>query len=185
MPPATQPVAGFAPAPTALTFPRHRACPVQNGHRLSHASLQFYSNEPVTLFPRPRGTPAPATVRWRLIAGNRRDIGRSAHLFADIDQGRAALVAFRSNLSRASQRLELDLTAAQWRWRILVDDEVVVASTRGYARRVECQINLAHFTELVPHVTVDPQLRAFTFDRRRGNRGEDVRVLASTSARAC
>jgi len=152
---------------------------------LSHASLQFYSNEPVTLIPRPRGTPVPARIRWRLIAGNRRDIGRSAQLFVDFDEGLGALAAFRKDLQRATQRLELDLATAQWRWRIHLDDEVVAASTRGYSRRVECQINLQHFTELVPHVTVDPQLRAFTFDRRRGNRGEDVRVLAPTSVRVC
>ncbi len=147
--------------------------------------MQFYSNEYVTLVPPPRGAPAPATVRWRLIAGNRRDIGRSAHLFTDIDAGRAALAVFRSSLPRASQRLELDLATAQWRWRILVDDEVVVASTRGYSRRVECQINLAHFIELIPHVALDPQLRTFTSDRRRGNRGEELRALAPTAPLAC
>lgn len=151
---------------------------------MSHATLQFYRRGTVPPVPQARvGGRGPVPIRWRLIAGNRRDIGRSAQLFADVEAGLAAVAALREGLHRATSRLELELESTRWRWQLLVDEEVVAASTRAYARRVECQISLQQFVALIPDVRIDPQVRTFALTSSQALRDDPVHVVACALVR--
>lgn len=151
---------------------------------MSRASFQFYSQgrtAPSEL-PLPRGAVRPPVVRWRLIAGNRRELGRSAQLFIDVTEGQASLRGLLAALDALHPRFDVEAATQRWRWQLQRDGETVVVSTRGYSRRVECQISLQQFLALAPAAGIDPVLRVFGAARGRGRREGRQRLPAAELA---
>ncbi|MFP5336572.1 MAG: hypothetical protein ACLGIV_14805 [Actinomycetes bacterium] len=131
----------------------------------TRATFQFY-RQTSRPFPTQREQAPIPTVRWRLIAGNRRELGRSAELFADVTAGETHVEELVAGLEMLSVRVLIEPVAARWTWEVHLDGRSLASSSRSYARRIECLLSVQQFLRLVPQARVDPTLRVFSVDRR-------------------
>lgn len=79
---------------------------------------------------------------WRLLGGNQRELGRSVRGYPDPALARDSALALQASLARAVAAVVVDALTGQWSWRLHVDDEPVLTSSRGYQRRRESESNL-------------------------------------------
>lgn len=86
--------------------------------------------------PSARGTaasdPRPAAVRWRLLAGNNRQLGRGADVYPDVGAARLAAQALQERLPDSEQFLLRMSRAPRWAWNLQLDGSLVAVSGRRY-----------------------------------------------------
>lgn len=101
-----------------------------------------------------------ATVEWRLVSANNWELGRCAMPRSD---DRACLDEIASLQERIGVGVdELGAEAlGGWRWRLLLEGEVVAVSSRSFLRRTECQSTLRQFRALAATAPVVPTVRTF------------------------
>ena len=92
-------------------------------------------------------------VGWRALGANNRELGRAAAPSNNIEEARAMVRATQLAFTRVATRVMRD-AGVGWAWRILLDDEWVVASSRRYQRQRECGYSLEQFCELFPTAEV-------------------------------
>jgi hypothetical protein len=108
---------------------------------------------------------------WRLVAPNHRELGRAAHVFADVDACIEAVAAIRTFLDVSV--MTLAKRTSEWTWRLTLGDEVVAVASRLYQRQRECEYNSRVFlltaataqplsNYVVPHPRLDLELGATT-----------------------
>ena len=106
-----------------------------------------------------------APVRWRLLSGNHRDMGRGQRDYPDDDSCRRAI----SELIAMVGHLQPKLVAAsgrRWEWRLTLDDDVVARSGHSFDRRSRCEQACALFVTLVPTAVHRGELRVWSNRRR-------------------
>jgi hypothetical protein len=82
-------------------------------------------------------------VRWRLLSGNNRELGRGADAYDDAPACRLAVEEIQlriDELQPAVRRLH-----AAWTWQLERTGEVVASSGRRFDRLIRCEQNLAQF----------------------------------------
>lgn len=140
-------------------------------------------SEPVRLTPAPRPrqpvlgprvgvwhTRPPALVGWRLLGANNRELGRGVGASVDEEAALVAVERARSGLARGVRRIG-HAAGVGWSWRLLVDDEWLVASSRSYQRQRECTYSVEQFCEWFPTaVTVLPVVRRHRHSARAETR---------------
>jgi len=85
-----------------------------------------------------------APVRWRLLSGNNRELGRGTDEFEDresccltIKQLQIATAALEHTVQRTS--------SSTWVWLVALEGQVVAASGHRYDRLIRCRQGLMHF----------------------------------------
>ncbi len=87
-----------------------------------------------------------AAIRWRLLSGNNREIGRGAESFADAETCRVAVKELQIVIAECEPVIgRADRNS--WTWQLLLAQHVVAMSARGYDRQIRCQRGLAQFID--------------------------------------
>jgi hypothetical protein len=105
-------------------------------------------------------TRRPATVEWRLISANNRELGRSAVPVGTLDASVGVVLDLRATIEGFTDEVLADPRGG-WRWRLLRDGTPIAVSSRPFLRRVACEATLAQFRKLAAGASVLPQLRTF------------------------
>jgi len=91
------------------------------------------------------GTPD-APVRWRLLSGNNREIGRGAESFPDAESCRMAVKELQVCVDDLESSVRRD-GGHVWTWQLRLGDRIVAASPRGFDRLIRCNYGLAQFRD--------------------------------------
>ena len=86
-------------------------------------------------------------VRWRLLNGNRRDMGRGAAGFADEESCRVAIKEMLAHLDQMQASL-LPSAGHRWDFRLSYQGQVIVVSGHGFDRRNRCEQAARRFLKL-------------------------------------
>jgi hypothetical protein len=99
------------------------------------------------------GISATASVAWRLVGANNRELGRSSRTYADLAACLDALAFLREHINEADSLLANASDTGLWLWRLNIGEQWIAVSGRSYLRRRECQYNLAQFVAEAPIAT--------------------------------
>ncbi len=92
-------------------------------------------------------------VGWRALGANNRELGRAAAGLASTAAALDAVEVAQTGLAAGITRI-VHHAGVGWSWRILLDDEWLVSSSRRYQRQRECAYSLAQFSEWFPTAVV-------------------------------
>jgi hypothetical protein len=93
---------------------------------------------------------ASASIAWRLVGANNRELGRSARTYPDVATCREAVAFLRENLGEGDSLLANATDSGLWIWRLNIGEQWMAVAGRSYLRRRECQYNLAQFVAEAP-----------------------------------
>jgi hypothetical protein len=105
-----------------------------------------------------------APIRWRLLGGNNRELGRGTGEFAD----RESCLLGIKNLKNVIGDLDVSLQrndANGWGWLLCLGGVSVATSGHRYDRLIRCKQGLTHFTTALETCEVGPGL-TLTHSRR-------------------
>lgn len=86
-------------------------------------------------------------IKWRLLSGNNRELGRSTLAYPDAELCQLAIKSFVETIDDLAPQVRRR-GATGWAWMLLQDDEPVVSSGHPYDRQVRCEQALATFCDL-------------------------------------
>ena len=92
-------------------------------------------------------------VGWRTLGANNRDLGRAASAASGIEQSCESVHLLQGAFAQTTSRLVRE-AGVGWVWRIQLDDELVVVSSRSYQRQRECGYSLEQFGAVFPTAEV-------------------------------
>ena len=98
-----------------------------------------------------------APVRWRLLSGNNRDMGRSLDEYDDPESCRMALKQLQVDAPDLIPRVRR-LTPSSWQWEILLDDLPIASSGHPFDRLIRCEQGMAQFIANFATAPVGPTL---------------------------
>jgi len=118
-------------------------------------------------------------LRWRLLSGNNREIGRSVAEFPDTNTCSAAVEALQAGIDDLEGVMRR--VGHEWTWQLLDSGVPVVMSGHNYDRRIRCERALTLFVQRAGHAptTANVMLSA----ARRWSAGAAGRGLAIVSGR--
>jgi hypothetical protein len=93
-----------------------------------------------------------APVRWRLLSGNNRDMGRSLDEFDDVESCRVALKQLQVDAADLVARVRR-LTPSSWQWEITLDEQPIASSGHPFDRLIRCEQGM---TQFVTHFATAP-----------------------------
>ena len=122
---------------------------------------QIPAQQPVLRAPgRQRGAPGrtpisrrTGMVGWRTLGANNRELGRAASAASGIEGACESVRLLQGSLAQTTSRIVRE-AGVGWVWRIALDDEPVVVSSRSYQRQRECGYNLDQFCAVFPTAEV-------------------------------
>jgi len=135
----------------------------------SSAHYQIFSAEPAT------------PVRWRLLSGNNRDLGRGLIDFASAAECRDGITLLQKALTEFEDSdVSWRRVGHQWTWVLMVDGEPTVAAGGSYDRRIRCEQSLNQFLMLAPVASVGEVVMFSASRRWPANRthGAPVRAVS-------
>jgi hypothetical protein len=94
-------------------------------------------------------------VRWRMLSGNNRDLGRGVGDFADEESCLSAIKALLARMPELEPGLSRTADG-RWSWRLVLDGVVAVTSGHGFDRRTRCEQAAIRFERLLPVAEVRP-----------------------------
>ena len=83
-------------------------------------------------------------MRWRLLSGNNREIGRGAEEFDDPESCRMAIKDLQTTCDALVPAVRRDSGHA-WMWQLSIGERLVAASAHGYDRLIRCERAMAQF----------------------------------------
>jgi hypothetical protein len=89
------------------------------------------------------------SVRWRLLSGNNRDMGRGALDYPDLESCVLGLKEIVHRIDALEKKI-MPAGDNRWQWQMLLDDEVVAVSGHAFDRRVRCEMSSTRFMQLAP-----------------------------------
>src|SRR5262245_52634477 len=92
-------------------------------------------------------TLAKAGVKWRLLSGNNREVGRGEHVYADVEAAVVGIKQLQLMIGDFDQRIR-HVPSGQWRWELLANEEPAVGSARGFDRQIRCELAMQQFLTL-------------------------------------
>lgn len=93
-------------------------------------------------------------VRWRLLGGNNRPIGRSALDYPEVPDCLQALAELRQRLAELAGRVDRQ-PPNHWVWRIFLDGTDVAVSSHPYDRQIRSQHGLSQFLHRAGSARID------------------------------
>jgi hypothetical protein len=94
-----------------------------------------------------------APVRWRLLSGNNRELGRSVDEHPDpracelaVRDAQAEIVTFATRLHRVDPH--------RWRWEVSRDGVPIAVAGHSFDRQIRCEIALTQFLAALPSASV-------------------------------
>lgn len=87
---------------------------------------------------------AAAPVRWRLLSGNNREVGRGAGEYRDAETCRLAVKELQSGVGDLEPVVRR-ATTTTWTWQVVRSDELIALSGRSFDRLIRCEQSLTHF----------------------------------------
>ena len=100
-----------------------------------------------------RSTRGNGLVGWRALGANNRELGRAAFGSTSTAAALDAVELAQTRLGAGVRRI-VHHAGVGWSWRILLDDEWLVSSSRRYQRQRECTYSLEQFCEWFPTAVV-------------------------------
>jgi hypothetical protein len=98
-----------------------------------------------------RGPSAP--VRWRLLSGNHRDMGRGALDFQDEESCQIGIKETVEAVDRLAPTI-VRVAGNRWSWRLSLAGTVVATSGHSFDRRGRCEEACTRFLQLMPGAEV-------------------------------
>lgn len=98
-----------------------------------------------------------APVRWRLLSGNHRDLGRGVVDHPDVAASRGGIEELIEDITAA----EFGLVRAdghRWSWRLTIRGAVVAGSGHSFDRRTRCEQGYELFVQLAPLAAIRDEL---------------------------
>ena len=92
-------------------------------------------------------------VGWRALGANNRELGRAAAGLTSTAAALHAVEVAQTGLAAGARRI-VHHAGVGWSWRISLDDEWLVSSSRRYQRQRECTYSLEQFCEWFPTAAV-------------------------------
>ena len=92
-------------------------------------------------------------VGWRALGANNRELGRAAAGLTSTAAALDAVEVAQTGLAAGVRRI-VHHAGVGWSWRITLDDEWLVSSSRRYQRQRECTYSLEQFCEWFPTAVV-------------------------------
>ena len=92
-------------------------------------------------------------VGWRALGANNRELGRAAAGLSSTAAALDAVEVAQTGLAAGVRRI-VHHAGVGWSWRISLDDEWLVTSSRRYQRQRECTYSLEQFCEWFPTAVV-------------------------------
>ena len=92
-------------------------------------------------------------VRWRLLTGNNREIGRGVAAFEDVDACRAEFARVVANLGALVTSCQ-PAVSHRWTWRLSLDGAAVVVAAHTFDRRARCELAAGQFVREAPRALV-------------------------------
>ncbi|MCW2494735.1 hypothetical protein [Jatrophihabitans sp.] len=92
------------------------------------------------------GTSVTAPVRWRLLSGNNRDMGRGFDQFDDAETCRLAIKQLQADAAELESRIQR-VAPSRWQWQIVTDKLVVAAAGHPFDRLIRCEQGMSQFLE--------------------------------------
>ncbi len=86
-------------------------------------------------------------IRWRLLSGNNREVGRGAAAYPDVDAAVAAIRQSQVMITEFNRRVRR-VTSNHWRWELLCSDIAHIASGHPFDRQIRCEQGLEQFLSL-------------------------------------
>ena len=93
-----------------------------------------------------------APIRWRLLSGNNRDMGRSLDEYDDVESCRIALKQLQVDAADLVPRVRR-LTPSSWQWEITYDELPIASSGHPFDRLIRCEQGMRQF---VAHFATAP-----------------------------
>jgi hypothetical protein len=87
-----------------------------------------------------------APVRWRLLSGNNREIGRGAESFSDAETCRIAVKDLQATVEELESTIRRDVGHV-WIWQLGLGDRLVATSAHSFDRMIRCDRGLAQFRD--------------------------------------
>jgi hypothetical protein len=103
------------------------------------------------------GAAVTAPVRWRLLSGNNRDMGRGFGEFVDAETCRIAIKQLQADASELKARIQR-VGPSSWQWQILTDVLVVAAAGHPFDRLIRCEQGMAQFLENFARAPIGPSV---------------------------
>lgn len=97
-----------------------------------------------------------ASVSWRLLSGNNRNLGRSGRPYDSIEECAEAIVGLVARLD-ALQALVRPAGEHRWTWMLRDDVEIVAVSGHRYDRQVRCEAARLQFIRYARTAVTDPE----------------------------
>jgi hypothetical protein len=94
-------------------------------------------------------------VRWRLLGGNNRDLGRSVHEYDDAELAFIGLKEVIRELDSLRTRI-VPAHGNRWNWQLLLEGEPAVVAAHPFDRRIRCQMAAARFVEVAAFAEMRP-----------------------------
>lgn len=107
-------------------------------------------------------------VRWRLLSGNNRELGRGLGLFSDPEECRVAVKELQCEIGSLRSRVR-PAPPNQWIWELRRAGVPVAAAGHPFDRLVRCERGLAQFVERITDAPVAATV--MISDARRWVRG--------------
>jgi hypothetical protein len=120
-----------------------------------------------------------ASIAWRLVGANNRELGRSARTYPDIATCREAVTFLRENIGEGDGLLANATDSGVWIWRLNIGEQWMAVAGRSYLRRRECQYNLAQFVAEAPTAIFPTGI--FGHSEVRGRQQRELRLTEEAS----
>jgi len=108
-----------------------------------------------------------APVRWRLLGGNHRELGRSVHGHRDIESCRLSIKHLQDQADQLVARVRRN-EQQRWVWELAAGKEPVVVCGHPFDRMIRCEQSVEMF--VVSFVDAEVRGELMLTDSRRWNR---------------
>jgi hypothetical protein len=112
-------------------------------------------------------------VRWRLLSGNNRDMGRSAQEFVDAEDCRLALKELLCQLNELTPQVRRKAETNRWIWLLRRGEVAMAESSHSYDRQIRAEAARQQF--LVHAATASISASLMISASRRGTRPHSQR----------
>lgn len=107
----------------------------------------------IQLFSRSVGEP----IRWRMLSGNNREIGRGVDSYPDVESARIGVKELQTLLDALEAGVRRN-TSNEWMWHLSLDGRLVAVSGHGFNRLIRCEQGLTQFQATIRVAEVGPTL---------------------------
>ncbi|MDP9118630.1 MAG: hypothetical protein M3O28_15460 [Actinomycetota bacterium] len=107
-------------------------------------------------------------VRWRVLSGNNRELGRGLGLFVDAEKCRIAVKELQVSMTALVPRIR-PVSPNEWVWELRRDGVPVAAAGHAFDRLIRCERGLSQFVDRFADAPIAAAL--MISDARRWVRG--------------